>query len=224
MAHQVLTTAFRSTHRRHAMATTRTFSVQTPSTVALTVTSVPLLATAVTGMETATIVLTARNHQFPGRNTLVSRMDEGQGLYRCGTMLRICKRDEELDENNVVKLRHELDEVQKALNKNPSSNVNRDEEAFNLTAYTQALLDEERFLKEKAKIELLRVGDSNSAYFHRSVKARVSRSRIECGTGHDNIILLYRKETHSNGNMRINRPINRLIMFLHYSNSSYKTN
>ncbi|GKE29020.1 hypothetical protein Tco_1444404 [Tanacetum coccineum] len=76
MAHQVLTTAFRSTHRRHAMATTRTFSVQTPSTVALTVTSVPLLATAVTGMETATIVLTARNHQFPGRNTLVVWMKD----------------------------------------------------------------------------------------------------------------------------------------------------
>ncbi|GKF77370.1 hypothetical protein Tco_0229840, partial [Tanacetum coccineum] len=85
-----------------------------------------------------------------------------------------------ISDHSPVVLIYSKDEVQKALNKNPSSNVNRDEETFNLTAYTQALLDEERFLKEKAKIELLRVGDSNSAYFHRSVKARVSRSWIEC--------------------------------------------
>lgn len=40
-------------------------------------------------------------------------------------------------------------------------------------------MDEERFLQQKAKVEWLRVGDSNSAYFHNVVKGRTSRSRIE---------------------------------------------
>lgn len=30
--------------------------------------------------------------------------------------------------------------------------------------------------------------DANSAYFHRSVKARVSRTHIDCITGHENIL------------------------------------
>ncbi|GJR26584.1 hypothetical protein Tco_1102816 [Tanacetum coccineum] len=46
--------------------------------------------------------------------------------------------------DRVVKLRHELDEVQKALNKNPSSSGLRDEESIYLTAFMQATLDEER--------------------------------------------------------------------------------
>ncbi|GJU46360.1 hypothetical protein Tco_1203626 [Tanacetum coccineum] len=90
--------------------------------------------------------------------------------------------------NRVEKLRHELDEVQKALDKNPTSSVLREEEAAYLTAYTKALLDEERFLKQKAKIKWPRLGDSNLVYFHRSINARVSRSRIDCVYGHDNIM------------------------------------
>nr|GFA33950.1 hypothetical protein [Tanacetum cinerariifolium] len=39
--------------------------------------------------------------------------------------------------------------------------------------------NEEKFLKQKAKIDWLREGDSNSAYFNKSVKSRISRSRID---------------------------------------------
>nr|GEV41184.1 RNA-directed DNA polymerase, eukaryota, reverse transcriptase zinc-binding domain protein [Tanacetum cinerariifolium] len=46
-------------------------------------------------------------------------------------------------------------------------------------AFNEALIMEERFLKQKAKIEWLRIGDSNSAYFHKAVKGRVNRSRID---------------------------------------------
>ncbi|GKB74189.1 hypothetical protein Tco_0935601 [Tanacetum coccineum] len=88
----------------------------------------------------------------------------------------------------VKRLRYELDEVQKVLDKNPASSSLRDEEAVYLDAFNQATLDEERYLKQKAKIEWLRVGDTNSGYFHRSVKANVSRSRIDCIRGHDNIL------------------------------------
>nr|GEU73482.1 hypothetical protein [Tanacetum cinerariifolium] len=52
----------------------------------------------------------------------------------------------------VVKLRHELDE---------------------------AKLDEERFLKQKVKIKWLEVGDSKSAYFHKSVKSQNQMRYIE---------------------------------------------
>ncbi|GJX24671.1 hypothetical protein Tco_0230967 [Tanacetum coccineum] len=78
----------------------------------------------------------------------------------------------------VVSLRHELDEVQKALDKDPSSNILREEEALYLKAFNEAMLDEERYLKQKAMIEWLSVGDSNSSYFHKMVKSKVSRSRV----------------------------------------------
>nr|GFA02675.1 hypothetical protein [Tanacetum cinerariifolium] len=68
--------------------------------------------------------------------------------------------------DRVNALRNELDEPQKALDRNPlDTNLPK--------------LDEERFLKQKAKIEWLEVGDSNFAFFHKSVKSRNQRSRIE---------------------------------------------
>ncbi|GJT36586.1 putative RNA-directed DNA polymerase, eukaryota, reverse transcriptase zinc-binding domain protein [Tanacetum coccineum] len=81
--------------------------------------------------------------------------------------------------DRVNRLRHELDEVQKALDNNPADSNLRDEEAIYLKAFNEAKLDEERFLKQKAKIDWLDVGNSNSAYFHKFVKSRNQRSRIE---------------------------------------------
>ncbi|GJW33278.1 hypothetical protein Tco_0053310 [Tanacetum coccineum] len=51
-----------------------------------------------------------------------------------------------------------------------------------VVAFIDALIMEERFLKQKAKIDWLREGDSNSAYFHKVVKSRISRSRIDVVT------------------------------------------
>nr|GEU30806.1 hypothetical protein [Tanacetum cinerariifolium] len=51
-----------------------------------------------------------------------------------------------------------------------------------IVEFNQAVLTEERFLKHKAKIQWLKEGDSNSAYFHKAVKSRVSRSRIDAVT------------------------------------------
>ena len=47
--------------------------------------------------------------------------------------------------DRVVNLRSELDEVQRALDREPSSTILRQEEAVYLAAFTQAKLDEERF-------------------------------------------------------------------------------
>ncbi|GJT17758.1 hypothetical protein Tco_0876464 [Tanacetum coccineum] len=73
----------------------------------------------------------------------------------------------------------ELDEVQKALDFDPSNSVLREEEAIYVQAFNNAKLDEERFLKQKAKIKWLDVGDSNSAYFHKTIKSQNQRSRID---------------------------------------------
>ncbi|GJY65949.1 hypothetical protein Tco_0468187 [Tanacetum coccineum] len=65
------------------------------------------------------------------------------------------------------------------------SNVLREEEAAYVKAFNDALLMEDQFLKQKDKIEWLRVGDSNSAYFHKMVKGRIHRSRIDAVTSTD---------------------------------------
>ncbi|GKC33403.1 aspartic peptidase [Tanacetum coccineum] len=72
-----------------------------------------------------------------------------------------------------------LDEVLKAFDKDLLDSNLRDEEATYIRAFIDAKLDEEHFLKQKAKIEWLEVGDSNSAFFHKSVKSRNQRSRID---------------------------------------------
>ncbi|GJS94428.1 sodium/hydrogen exchanger 6, partial [Tanacetum coccineum] len=72
-----------------------------------------------------------------------------------------------------------LNEVQKPLNRNPDCHVLREEKAHYLQAFNNALLDEERFLKQKAKVEWLQEGDSNSTYFHKVVKSKCHKSRIE---------------------------------------------
>nr|GEW07753.1 reverse transcriptase domain, reverse transcriptase zinc-binding domain protein [Tanacetum cinerariifolium] len=55
----------------------------------------------------------------------------------------------------------------------------REEEAIYLQTFNEAKLDEERFYKQKAKIEWLDVGNSNSMYFHKYVKFRNQRCRVK---------------------------------------------
>ncbi|KAK1406235.1 hypothetical protein QVD17_41525 [Tagetes erecta] len=43
----------------------------------------------------------------------------------------------------------------------------------------EASLDEERYLKQKSKIDWLAEGDNNTAFFHNSLKAKNHRSRID---------------------------------------------
>nr|GEU29107.1 hypothetical protein [Tanacetum cinerariifolium] len=89
--------------------------------------------------------------------------------------------------DRVNRLRNELDEVQKALDRDPSNSVLRDEEALYVQAFNAAKIDEERFLKQKAKIEWLKVGDSNSAYFYKTMKTHNQRSCIDVITNFNNM-------------------------------------
>ncbi|XP_021991606.1 uncharacterized protein LOC110888385 [Helianthus annuus] len=81
--------------------------------------------------------------------------------------------------DKVVKLRMELDAAQMSIDGDPSNISLRDKEADLAKLFMEAKLDEERFLKQKSKVEWLQVGDSNSAYFHNSLKCRNHITRID---------------------------------------------
>ncbi|GKA47142.1 reverse transcriptase domain-containing protein [Tanacetum coccineum] len=83
---------------------------------------------------------------------------------------------------NVKKLRHELDEAQKALDADPSNIELREEEVAYLQAFNDAIIVEERFLMQKAKVEWLKLGDANTTYFFKVVKSQASRNCIDTVT------------------------------------------
>nr|GEU29256.1 hypothetical protein [Tanacetum cinerariifolium] len=119
----------------------------------------------------------------------------GQHMYQLTTKLKCMKKhmrklvhDHGNLHERVDKLRVELDEIQKALDKSPSNSDLRDEEAVYVNAFNEAKLDEERFLKQKAKIEWLDVEDTNSAYFYKAIKSHNQRNRIESIINADNIM------------------------------------
>ncbi|GKE35688.1 sodium/hydrogen exchanger 6, partial [Tanacetum coccineum] len=80
---------------------------------------------------------------------------------------------------NVKKIRHELDEAQKALDSYPSNIELREEDATYLHAYQDAILMEERLLVQKVKIYWLKLSDANTAYFHKVVKSQTTRNIID---------------------------------------------
>ncbi|GKA49953.1 RNA-directed DNA polymerase, eukaryota, reverse transcriptase zinc-binding domain protein [Tanacetum coccineum] len=81
--------------------------------------------------------------------------------------------------DTVKHLRHELDQVQHAFDSDPSNLVLRQEDVAYLNAFIEASRTEEHFLKQKAKVEWLKYGDTNTAYFRKVVKSQASRNRID---------------------------------------------
>ncbi|XP_071719190.1 uncharacterized protein [Rutidosis leptorrhynchoides] len=80
--------------------------------------------------------------------------------------------------HTMFQLRIELDNAQSFLDSNPYSVNAREDHYLLLQAFNDAILDVERFLQQKAKIEWLRVGDSNTSYFHKVVKGKQHRNHI----------------------------------------------
>nr|GEW63617.1 hypothetical protein [Tanacetum cinerariifolium] len=61
-----------------------------------------------------------------------------------------------------------------------SNNVTlREEESVYLQAFSTAKLDEEQFLKHKAKVDWLKARDLNTTYFHKTIKSNNNHSRIK---------------------------------------------
>ncbi|GKA89536.1 hypothetical protein Tco_0811348 [Tanacetum coccineum] len=115
-----------------------------------------------------------------------SMLAEGHSMYQLVTKLKALKKpfrkimhDNRNLHDRVTKLHFEVEEIQKALDKNPADPILREEEAAYVHAFNEAKLDEERFLKQKAKVDWLEAGDANTTYFHKTIKSRNHRSRIE---------------------------------------------
>nr|GEY33381.1 hypothetical protein [Tanacetum cinerariifolium] len=93
--------------------------------------------------------------------------------------LRIIKRLNRNVFDKLKMLRVELKRVQSSLDKDPHCMHLREEEYVYCSAYKEAISDEEKVLRQKTKIQWLREGDHNSAYFHNMLKGRVHKNRIE---------------------------------------------
>ncbi|GKC88484.1 RNA-directed DNA polymerase, eukaryota, reverse transcriptase zinc-binding domain protein [Tanacetum coccineum] len=87
----------------------------------------------------------------------------------------------------VKELKKKLDVAQANIDKDPHNIHLRKNGVELLKEYTIALEDEEKLLFQKAKVEWLNEGDINSAFFHKVLKGRVNRSRVEEIYGEDNI-------------------------------------
>ncbi|GJS50338.1 RNA-directed DNA polymerase, eukaryota, reverse transcriptase zinc-binding domain protein [Tanacetum coccineum] len=80
---------------------------------------------------------------------------------------------------NVKKLRESVKEIQQRIDKDPHNNNLRSEEAVILKEYSEVMKEEELILYQKAKVKWLSVGDINNAYFHKAIKSRQQRNRID---------------------------------------------
>nr|GEV87928.1 hypothetical protein [Tanacetum cinerariifolium] len=85
---------------------------------------------------------------------------------------------------------YKLDEAQKALDYDPNNLDIQEEEVAYLKAYHDALIMEERFLMQKAKVEWLKLGDANTAYFHKVVKSQAARNRIDSITNSNGVCVV----------------------------------
>ncbi|PWA74759.1 RNA-directed DNA polymerase, eukaryota, Reverse transcriptase zinc-binding domain protein [Artemisia annua] len=79
----------------------------------------------------------------------------------------------------VINLRDALKQVQIKIDKDPDDKVLRQEESSILKEYVEAVKDEEKLLLQKSKVKWLSVGDRNNAFFHKTLKSRQHRGRIE---------------------------------------------
>ncbi|XP_022019363.1 uncharacterized protein LOC110919398 [Helianthus annuus] len=88
----------------------------------------------------------------------------------------------------VEELRSKLDAVQWDIDSNPLNVILREQEMKISADFQEACLDEERFLKQKSKVDWLRAGDANTAFFHASLKSRNHTTRIDVITNTEGIL------------------------------------
>ncbi|GJX75384.1 RNA-directed DNA polymerase, eukaryota, reverse transcriptase zinc-binding domain protein [Tanacetum coccineum] len=129
--------------------------------------------------------LTAKDDFIPVVKRVWSNKVEGFAMFSLVSKLKLLKKplrklnyDQGNLFENVRNLKAKLAVVQSSMNEDPHNNVLRDEELRDLKAYKSALKDEESFLRQKSKVEWLKMGDRNSKYFHNVVKGRSNRNRI----------------------------------------------
>ncbi|CAH1443919.1 unnamed protein product [Lactuca virosa] len=111
---------------------------------------------------------------------------EGFGMFRLCQKLKLLKKPlrkllgaQGDFAGKVAKCREELCRVQLKLDKEPFNEELRSEEGFYIQSFLNARAEEECYLKQRAKVQWLKEGDANTAYFHKVVKGKINRNRVE---------------------------------------------
>ena len=79
----------------------------------------------------------------------------------------------------VVEARENLNQAQKAVLISPDDHLLVENERKSLKRYHDLAYAEEGFLKQKSRVQWLKLGDQNTRFFHKAVKARNARSAIK---------------------------------------------
>ncbi|GJW72610.1 RNA-directed DNA polymerase, eukaryota, reverse transcriptase zinc-binding domain protein, partial [Tanacetum coccineum] len=81
--------------------------------------------------------------------------------------------------DKLEELRNEIKSIQSNIDKHPYNKTLRDYEVVILKDYMAAMEDEEKLLFQKSKIKWLSLGDKNNYFFHKTLKGRYQRNKIE---------------------------------------------
>ncbi|KAL4588964.1 hypothetical protein LXL04_001865 [Taraxacum kok-saghyz] len=88
----------------------------------------------------------------------------------------------------VEALRTEVEKVQQQLDREPDNEELSFEHATYLDEFTTALSEEESLLRQKAKLNWLKDGDRNTKYYHKVIKEKQYRNRINSITDGEGIV------------------------------------
>ncbi|GAV92784.1 hypothetical protein CFOL_v3_36162, partial [Cephalotus follicularis] len=91
-----------------------------------------------------------------------------------GRLREFCKRPD----TKVVELRAGLHQLQRDIHEGLGTTSSVEQERQLRVDVMNAARDEEAFFKQKSRIQWLKEGDSNTAFFHKVVKVRQSRNHI----------------------------------------------
>ena len=80
---------------------------------------------------------------------------------------------------HVEDARESLNQAQSALLNSPSDPMLIENEKKCLKTYHDLAYAEEGFLKQKSRVQWLKLGDQNTSFFHKAVKARNARNAIK---------------------------------------------
>ena len=81
--------------------------------------------------------------------------------------------------DRVVDVKENLNQAQSALLNNPYDSILVENEKRCLKAFHDLACAEEGFLKQKSRIQWLKLGDQNTSFFHKAIKSRNARNAIK---------------------------------------------